>query len=388
MTVQSFSRSRLAHAPRGVAGLVLAAFTLTAGSAFAASAPASAPAPAEASGLVAADGWIKDDMDRAIREATSKGKYLLIDFTGSDWCGWCIRLDNEVFAQAQFKNEAPRDFVMVALDFPRRTPQPEEVKRKNREWQQRLGVRGFPTIFLADAQGRPFARTGYRPGGPAPYMAHLKELVGLRRQQEQLIEAAMRLEGVERARGLGQALDVPQIMTPQKAELVAAIAAADPEDSLGLVARHGGGAAPAGKEEPAEKPRTPFQKDLEVVAKMIADGNTDEAASALRQVQQRYRPKGADLAEWAMVRMDFLAAIGKPEVAVSQGDRVMRTRDMPKASIQQIGHRKALMLLAAGKGKAALAAWDQAAGLMESELATRMAAERDAFAARCGAAGG
>ena len=244
MFTPSAARSTPRRRPRHVAVVAtlvlgITGFAVTATPAFAAAAAATAQP---------AGTWIEDDMDRAMQLAASSNRYLLIDFTGSDWCGWCIRLDQEVFDQAHFRQNAPRDFVLVKLDFPRNSSQTEQVKQKNRQWQQRLGVRGFPTIFLADAQGRPFARTGYRQGGAVPYVDHLREFVQLRRRQEALVAAAMKLEGLDRARGLGEALAVPNIMTPEKSDIVARIREVDPEDSLGLIARY---ADPADAPPPA-----------------------------------------------------------------------------------------------------------------------------------------
>ncbi|MHC4809567.1 MAG: thioredoxin family protein [Planctomycetota bacterium] len=392
MSIPSATRSMLRRCgiTPAIAVLGLGVATLTS------AAPAATAASAGTAVAQPAGTWIEDDMDRAMQLAASSNRYLLIDFTGSDWCGWCIRLDREVFDQAHFRQNAPRDFVLVKLDFPPASSQTEEVKRKNRQWQQRLGVRGFPTIFLADAQGRPFARTGYRQGGAVPYVDHLREFVQLRRRQETLVAEAMKLEGLDRARGLGEALAVPNIMTPERSEIVDRIREVDPEDSLGLIARYADPAdaakPPAGKDdakdEDAEKPKTPFDRDLAAVRTMLSEGRTDEVAGALRRIEREYRPEGLQLAELLLVRIDFLVALDRHSVAISQADRAMRTRGVPDEARQRIGRRKAEVLLATGKGEAALKAWDAAIALAETELATAMKADRDAFAARCRDAGG
>jgi thiol-disulfide isomerase/thioredoxin len=135
--------------------------------------PAAAPAPAADE----AAEWVAD-FDRAVERARKEGKDLLVDFTGSDWCGWCIRLHEEVFAHEAFLSSARREFVLVALDFPRAA----EIKAKvpnparNEELQGKYGVRGFPTVLLMNADGEVYGRTGYQPGGPEKYAAHLAEL--------------------------------------------------------------------------------------------------------------------------------------------------------------------------------------------------------------------
>lgn len=123
--------------------------------------------------------WI-ENFDIAKAKAQAQGKDLLIDFTGSDWCIWCIRLDKQVFSQAYFKKEAPKDFVFVKLDFPQNKKQPKEIVAQNNrlrnEYSQKYGFEGYPTIYLADAQGKPYAKSGYLDVTPRKYLEQLKLL--------------------------------------------------------------------------------------------------------------------------------------------------------------------------------------------------------------------
>lgn len=122
------------------------------------------------------DSWL-DDFAEAKKTAAEQGRPILIDFTGSDWCGWCIRLDREVFSQEAFKTYAAENLVLFAADFPRRKKLPEATVKQNRELANAYGVRGFPTIILVDAEGKEIARTGYKEGGPEAYVTHLKDLL-------------------------------------------------------------------------------------------------------------------------------------------------------------------------------------------------------------------
>lgn len=121
--------------------------------------------------------WIKD-IAVAREMATKEGKDILINFTGSDWCGWCKRLDGEVFSVPAFHESAGKQYIYLYLDFPRS----EEAKAKvvdealNDKKRDEMAVDGFPAIILADSQMRPYARTGYQPGGPEKYLEHLAEL--------------------------------------------------------------------------------------------------------------------------------------------------------------------------------------------------------------------
>lgn len=129
-----------------------------------------------------------DDFDEAAAFAKEQGKDLLVDFTGSDWCGWCIKLHDEVFQFDSWMEAAQKDYVLVALDFPRA----EEIKAKvpnperNAELQAKYGIRGFPTILLMTADGEVFGSTGYQAGGPEKYLEHMAEL---RKGREQLMAA-------------------------------------------------------------------------------------------------------------------------------------------------------------------------------------------------------
>ena len=124
----------------------------------------------------AESGWLPD-FAKAKKIAAEKKLPILIDFTGSDWCGWCMKLDREVFSQKAFQDYAKDHLVLFKADFPRRKPQTDEVKKQNRVLMDKYGIRGFPTIILVDAEGTEISRTGYRRGGPEKYVEHLKDLL-------------------------------------------------------------------------------------------------------------------------------------------------------------------------------------------------------------------
>ena len=142
---------------------------------------AAAPIELEAPALIAPviethSVWI-EDFDKAKKQAKAENKYMLVDFTGSDWCGWCIKLNNEVFTQKEFLQYAQDNLVLVELDFPRGKPQSAEIKKQNNELATKYGVRGFPTILILDPNGELVAKTGYQKGGPVAYIEHIKGLI-------------------------------------------------------------------------------------------------------------------------------------------------------------------------------------------------------------------
>lgn len=126
---------------------------------------------------VAGDETWLTDFAQAQKTAAEKKLPILVDFSGSDWCGWCIKLDKEVFSQDDFKNYAKDNVVLFLADFPRKTKQADKLKKQNEELAAKYQVEGFPTVLLLDATGKVLARTGYQPGGAAAYVQHLKQLL-------------------------------------------------------------------------------------------------------------------------------------------------------------------------------------------------------------------
>ena len=120
--------------------------------------------------------WLHD-YSKAQEEAKANHKLLLLNFTGSDWCGWCIKFDKEILSQSQFKNYAHDKLVLVELDFPRRKTQPVEEKKQNVHLAQEYQVMGFPTIVVLNSNGQKVWQfDGYFPGGPEAFIAQLEKL--------------------------------------------------------------------------------------------------------------------------------------------------------------------------------------------------------------------
>ena len=120
--------------------------------------------------------WLSD-YNKAQEEAKANHKLLLLNFTGSDWCGWCIKIDKDIFSQSQFKNYAHDNLVLVELDFPRRKAQSVEVRKQNVQLAQQYEVLGFPTIVVLNSSGQKLWQyDGYFPGGPEAFIAQLQKL--------------------------------------------------------------------------------------------------------------------------------------------------------------------------------------------------------------------
>jgi thioredoxin-related protein len=121
--------------------------------------------------------WMHD-FEAAKAKAVKEGKPIFINFTGTDWCGWCIKLEKEVFTKKAFQDYAKENLVLVEVDFPKKKKQTAELKAQNKRLDKEYGVEGYPTLYLLDATGKKLTEDiGYREGGPEAYVEHLKSLL-------------------------------------------------------------------------------------------------------------------------------------------------------------------------------------------------------------------
>jgi thioredoxin-related protein len=112
------------------------------------------------------------DYAAAQSAATQQKKYILLDFTGSDWCPYCIQMDKEVFAKPAFSSFAGQKLILVKLDFPRKASQSAAEKSQNQELAKKYSIEGFPTYVLLDSSGKEVRRqVGYLEGGPEAFIS-------------------------------------------------------------------------------------------------------------------------------------------------------------------------------------------------------------------------
>jgi protein disulfide-isomerase len=118
----------------------------------------------------AAEQW-ETNYSAALEQAAKQNKMVLLDFTGSDWCGWCLKLQKDTFSRPEFQKFAAESLILVALDFPRGKQQSDGLKKQSEELAEKFGVQGFPTLVLLDPQGKEAARNvGYLAGGPEAFI--------------------------------------------------------------------------------------------------------------------------------------------------------------------------------------------------------------------------
>ena len=131
------------------------------------------------------DGWLVN-LQEAQALSQKTGKPIMANFTGTDWCSWCIKLKKEVFLTPEFKSWAKENVILLELDFPKRFQLPAEIKQQNYQMSQALGVRGYPTIWFFtlsnNDQGQitinQIGTTGYVQGGPSAYIAKSNQILG------------------------------------------------------------------------------------------------------------------------------------------------------------------------------------------------------------------
>jgi len=124
------------------------------------------------------------DMNKAMELSKKEKKPLLLFFTGSDWCGWCMRLQKEVMKTPEFTKWAADNVILVELDFPRSTPQSPEIKKQNMELQQTFAIQGYPTVWFVNASKKDgkinlekLGSTGYVAGGPSAWLAGANQIL-------------------------------------------------------------------------------------------------------------------------------------------------------------------------------------------------------------------
>lgn len=124
------------------------------------------------------------DFNKAVKIAETERKPLMLFFTGSDWCGWCKKIQKEVFQEKAFETWAKKNVILVEVDFPRKTVLPENIKAQNASLQSQLSVQGYPTIFfvktLKQNNKTVLSSLGsmfYQPGGPAAFVKSAEEIL-------------------------------------------------------------------------------------------------------------------------------------------------------------------------------------------------------------------
>lgn len=123
------------------------------------------------------EGWLTD-WEAAKAKSKAENKPILINLTGSDWCGWCIKMEKQTFSQKAFKDFAAENLILMEADFPKKKELPAALKKQNAELEKQYLAGGYPTVFLLDAEGKKLSEDlGTLKGGMDEFIAKLKELI-------------------------------------------------------------------------------------------------------------------------------------------------------------------------------------------------------------------
>jgi protein disulfide-isomerase len=139
---------------------------------------------ASATLAIAAQAPWTSDYEAAKARAKAENKPIFTYFTGSDWCGWCIKMEKDVLTKKEFLDYAKDHLILLELDYPRKPENKEkqsaELQAQNKKLDEKFKIEGFPTVYLLDAEGEKlaagedFALRKYLGEGPAKYVEHLQ----------------------------------------------------------------------------------------------------------------------------------------------------------------------------------------------------------------------
>ncbi|HJN83508.1 MAG TPA: thioredoxin family protein [Verrucomicrobiota bacterium] len=234
------------------------------------------------------EGWVVD-FEKAKAQAAKEGKSILMEFTGSDWCPPCKALHKNVLIKDVFKTEMPKSFVLLKLDSPRDKSKqtPEEIEQY-KVLSAKYGVKGVPTIFLADAKGRPYYETVGYSGDPADkYVANLKEQIATLAKRDAAFAKAEKASGAEKAKLLADGLSLvnDEMALKTYGDVVSQIIELDADNKAGLKAKFEG-----------LKNSVGFKAELEAATRGSRD-KPEETLAAIDKLIAEKEPTGEALQE-------------------------------------------------------------------------------------------
>lgn len=266
------------------------------------------------------------DLEQAKARAQAEGKDLLLNFTGSDWCRYCMQLNQEVFQFQPFFDYANENFVLVKLDFPRGpgaiTEEQLEANSAIRDYYGDI-IEGFPAILLTDASGRVFATTGYDPRGLDFYVDHLADLREVRAERDAAFTAAAELEGAEKAKKLEEGLMTMSsaVLFPNYASVVDEIIELDADNSAGLNEKY---------TEQRDDHR--FFQRVSAIEKMANSGDlketVDDVLKAMDQLVADFPNHKRGQSVVASFRVVVLAAAERDDEALASATETLKRDDL------------------------------------------------------------
>lgn len=129
--------------------------------------------------VVSAQNW-QHNFEKAKEIAFQENKPIILVFSGSDWCGPCIKLDNQIWKSDEFKNYANNNYILVKADFPRKKSNSlsKEQLTHNENLAEKYNKKGyFPLVVVFNADGKVLGETGYKNISPKEYIQHLQSFI-------------------------------------------------------------------------------------------------------------------------------------------------------------------------------------------------------------------
>lgn len=174
--------------------------------------------------------WM-NDLEAAKARAAAENKAVLVDFTGSDWCGWCIRLRQQVLDTQAFEAYAKDKFVLMEVDVPQNPKFDKDLLARNRKLCDQYGVEGFPTVLVLTPQGDVVGGLG----GFVPTVEAISKPLDAALHTASLLKKAESQQGAEQLATLAQAYkNIPEEFQQNAAALRQRIIALDPQDTTGM----------------------------------------------------------------------------------------------------------------------------------------------------------
>ena len=310
------------------------------------------------------EGWMTD-FAAAKKKAAAEKKDLLVDFTGSDWCSWCIKLKDEVFKHDAFNKGVADKYILVEIDYPQDSSKMSDAtKKQNEALKDTYKIKGYPTIMLMDAQGRPFAQTGYQAGGPENYLTHLETLRSKRIKRDEALAAADKLSGTEKAKALVSVLkELPEDQLSHYSAITDEIAKLDPEDPSGFVK--------------AQKLKTARQKLESDIGAAMQSGKGDTAPAIIDQFIKDNQLEGKEKQEMLEIKLRIessnAAQAGDTDKALSLVDTYISESKSEGADKQNLLGLKMGILINAKK-------FDDAAKVIDTIIAVDPESKTGKFA--------
>ena len=173
--------------------------------------------------------WMTD-IEAAKTKAAQEGKAVLINFTGSDWCGYCIRMRKDVLEKPEFEAYAADKFVLAEVDVPR-YPIPQEERARRMSICRQYGVTGFPTFLVINSKDEVVG--GFN--GARPDVNSTAAILDEALERSQQLAMAREYEGVERAKAICEIYKhLPKNFKTTAEALRHEIEQCDPQDTLGI----------------------------------------------------------------------------------------------------------------------------------------------------------